>query len=309
LPTHQLAHYSQMNLSVSPRVVAQTWRALFEADTRKVLDGLSVRTHCDLVSDFAMPVSANALRRITGLMNMNREQIDAASQGMIDGISNYSGNEAVEAVCKKMTALIDRCIDEKLKTIDESPDMSLLNTLAQAGQPLDSIRANIKLAISGGQNEPRDAIAGTAWAVLNHPAAIETVSDPDKIWRKAFEEFARWISPIGMSPRRIAKDFHWNGINLEGGQRAFFMYGSGNRDEKVFDQPDSFDINRNNNKSISFGAGPHFCAGASVSRCLIGDVALPLLFARFPAMRIDGDVKFGGWAFRGPLKVPVRLQE
>ena len=77
--------------------------------------------------------------------------------------------------------------------------------MLRAGMPLDSVRANIKLAISGGQNEPRDAIAGTVWALLTHPDELELVRSGEVSWLQAFEEYARWISPIGMSPRRIAK--------------------------------------------------------------------------------------------------------
>ena len=73
----------------------------------------------------------------------------------------------------------------------------------------------------------------------------------------------------------------------------------------MFEDPDRFDIGRDNRKSISFGAGPHFCAGAAASRVLIADIALPKLFQRFPDLRIDGEVTFGGWAFRGPLQLPV----
>jgi len=86
------------------------------------------------------------------------------------------------------------------------------------------------------------------------------------------------------------------------------MFGSGNRDEAVFNNADNFDVARDNSKSVSFGAGPHFCAGAAASRVLIADVALPKLFAKFPDMKLDGEVEFAGWAFRGPVSVPVRLR-
>ena len=70
---------------------------------------------------------------------------------------------------------------------------------------MESMRANIKLAISGGQNEPRKAIAGTIWALLTHPEQFALVRDGKAKWLQVFEEYARWISPIGMSPRRVAK--------------------------------------------------------------------------------------------------------
>jgi cytochrome P450 len=89
------------------------------------------------------------------------------------------------------------------------------------------------------------------------------------------------------------------------GQRVFLMFGSANRDEDVFDQPDRFDPWRDTSAAIPFGAGPHFCAGAAASKALIAGVALPMLFDRLPGLRLAGDAPFGGWAFRGPLSVPV----
>jgi hypothetical protein len=173
---------------------------------------------------------------------------------------------------------------------------------------MDSVRANVKLAISGGQNEPRDAIAGAAWALLTHPEQLALVQAGRATWRDVFEEYARWISPIGMSPRRVARADTVNGITFQPDSRVFFMYGSGNRDEQVFAQPDRFDITRDTTGSVSFGAGPHFCAGAAASRALIAEVALPMLFDRLKNLRLTGDVTFAGWAFRGPAQVQVAWQ-
>ncbi len=79
------------------------------------------------------------------------------------------------------------------------------------------------------------------------------------------------------------------------------MFGSANRDSEVFDEPDVFDIDRNNNLSIPFGAGPHYCAGAWISRTLIADVALPKLFTRLKNLSLSPTYTydFDGWAFRG----------
>jgi cytochrome P450 len=68
-----------------------------------------------------------------------------------------------------------------------------------------------------------------------------------------------------------------------------------------------FDIRRDTSKSIAFGAGPHFCAGAWASRAMIADVALPTIFSRLSNLRLvePSDVRFGGWAFRGLGRLPV----
>jgi len=289
----------------SPRTVRDHWLAQFRAATTRVLDALAPKGSADLVADYAMPVSGEALKAITGLTNMDWRQMDRVSQGMIDGISNYQGDPGIEARCRDSTASIDAHIDARLPEIRARPDLSLLSVQLQAGLPKDSVRANVKLAISGGQNEPRDAIAGAAWALLAHPDQLALIRAGAASWRNAFEEYARWISPIGMSPRRVARADTVNGMDFLPEGRVFFMFGSGNRDAAVFDRPDRFDITRDTGPSLAFGAGPHFCAGAAASRALIAEVALPMLFERLPGLRLAGPAAFAGWAFRGPLRVPV----
>src|SRR5215510_14005903 len=100
--------------------------------------------------------------------------------------------------CRAATSGIDACIDDMVPVLSKKPDLSLLGVMLECGMPMESVRANIKLAISGGQNEPRDAIAGTVWALLTHPDQLALVQGGAIPWIQAFEEYARWISPIGM---------------------------------------------------------------------------------------------------------------
>jgi len=108
------------------------------------------------------------------------------------------------------------------------------------------------------------------------------------------------MAPIGMSPRRITQDFEVNGLTLPKDGRAFLMFASANRDEKTFSNPDHFDLTQDASRHISFGAGPHFCAGAAISKAIVAEVALPLLFETLPSVQLSQDVSFRGWAFRGP---------
>ena len=300
------AHLAERKMifpTVSPRTVRDVWKTQFESTTSKILDQLAPIQTADLVSDFAMPVSAEALKAITGLTNMHFAEMDRVSQGMIDGVGNYAGDPQVEANCHDCTASIDAHIDAQIPVLKANPDMSLLSVSMNAGMPEQQIRANIKLAISGGQNEPRDAIAGTIATLIEHPDQLDKALNGEVTWLQVFEEYARWMSPIGMSPRRIAKHYTLNDITFEPEDRAFLMFASGNRDEAIFINSDTFDVTRDNTKAISFGAGPHFCAGAWASRCMIADVALPMFFARFPNPTLTEPVAYRGWAFRGPLSV------
>ena len=160
-----MAERAAMFPSVSPRTVRDTWSRQFQAHADRILDELAPTGRADLCKAFALPLSAECLKDITGLTNMRLQDMDAWSQAMIDGIANYSGNKEVEARCHAATAGIDAAIDDMIPVVTKHPNTSILSVLLAAGQPIDSIRANIKLSISGGQNEPRDAISGTIWAL------------------------------------------------------------------------------------------------------------------------------------------------
>jgi cytochrome P450 len=303
-----IAERKLMLAALGPQPVRALWEPVFRADAKQVLDAVAPQGRAELVADYAMPVSAHALRALTGLVNMRWQDMDAWSQAMIDGIANYAGDPAIEARCHAATAGIDACITERMPELLRTPDRSLLSVMLRDGLPEASVRANIKLSISGGQNEPRDAIAGAVWALLAHPEQLARVLRGDVPWRRVFDEYVRWISPIAMSPRRVAQRYSVDDVTLEPEDRVFFMFGSANRDEAHFDDPDRFDLGRiDSGTHIAFGAGPHYCAGAAASKALIAEVALPAIFDRLPSLRLapGAGVRFGGWAFRGPLELPV----
>ncbi|MDA4848799.1 cytochrome P450 [Hoeflea poritis] len=304
------AHMAERKLyfpAVSVRAVRDVWKAQFQDHARAILEALRPQGRGDLVEHYAMPLSAQSLKSMTGLVNMRFEDMDAWSQAMIDGVSNYAGDPAVEERCHRATAGIDAAIDDMLPVVRAKPDRSLLSVMLEAGMPMENIRANIKLTISGGQNEPRDAIAGCIWALLSHPEQMALLEEGTVSWQQVFEEYCRWISPIGMSPRRVARAYEFGGVSFEPEERIFFMFSSANRDEGLFEDADRFDASRDTQKSIPFGAGPHFCAGAAASRAMVAEVALPMIFEHIAGLQLDDSepVRVGGWAFRGPLNLPA----
>ena len=167
--------------SISPKTTKLIWRKKFDEAADEILSILEKKSGGELVKEYAMPLSAEALKVVTGLTNMERPEMDRVSQGMIDGIANYSGNPTIEKNCKDCTNSIDRHIDEIRGSLLRNPDYSLLSIQMASGLSDKQIRANIKLAISGGQNEPRDAIAGTIWALLNHPNQLNEVKNKKTI--------------------------------------------------------------------------------------------------------------------------------
>jgi cytochrome P450 len=122
------AHLAERNVffpAVSPRAVKSSWMAQFQAHADRIIDQLPASGPVDFVQAFALPFSAECLKSITGLTNMRFEDMNAWSQGMIDGIANYTGDPAVEARCHAATAGIDAAIDDMLPVLKKSPDKSL----------------------------------------------------------------------------------------------------------------------------------------------------------------------------------------
>lgn len=291
--------------TISQAAVRSAWHRCFQAATDAILAALPASGSADLVQDIAKPISGEALKAVTGLTSMSWQVMDAVSQGMIDGCSNFAGDPEVEAHCLECVATIDRHV-EVAAAKELNPELpTLLASQRAAGIPLEQCKANIRLAISGGQNEPRDVIAGLAWALLDQPEQLALIQDGSATWLDAFKEYGRWMAPVGMSPRRVVQRYDYNGITFEPEDKVFLMFASGNHDEAYFDQPQRFDVLRKASQTVTFGAGPHFCAGAFIARCLVAEVALPSIFARLPRLRLTGPVTLDGWAFRGPVSVPV----
>src|SRR5882672_7049552 len=177
-----MAERAAMFPSVSPRAVRDSWLAKFQAHADRILDALAPAGGADLVKAVALPLSAECLKDITGLTNMRYQDMDAWSQAMIDGIANYTGDKQIEARCHAATSGIDAAIDDMIPVVTKHPNHSILSVLLAAGMNIDSVRANVKLAISGGQNEPRDAISGTIWALLTHPDQLALLRDGKAKW-------------------------------------------------------------------------------------------------------------------------------
>ena len=293
--------------SVSPKTVKAHWSAQFQAHADRLLDELAPAGRADLVKAFALPLSAECLKAITGLTNMRYQDMDAWSQAMIDGIANYAGDPAVEARCHAATAGIDAAIDDMAPVLAKAPNPSLLSVMLEGGMPMESVRANIKLAISGGQNEPRDAIAGCIWALLTHPEQLALV----RAGQGALGAGVRGVCALDLAYRHVAAA-HRQGLvdqrHRPGAGRPRVLHVRlGQPRRGTLPRRRQFDVTRDTSKSIAFGAGPHYCAGAWASRAMVADVALPSVFARLEALRLDDTdpVRIGGWAFRGLLNLPA----
>lgn len=306
-PEHQVDRDSY-GATLRPGTIKKHWNGIFAQNNEKYLGELLAKgPGADFVWDYAAPYTAENLRLICGFHNATQQDMQRWSQTMIDGTGNYADDPEVWAKAEASSAEVDAAIDEMLPYLAKNPDHSLLSNLASMPIPLEGIRANLKMTIGGGLNEPRDVLATTVWALLQNPEQLQAVRQDPALLPKAFEESVRWVAPIGMYPRETTQELVLEGISLPAGARLGVVLGAANRDPLVFEDPETFNIFREKKPHLAFGGGVHFCAGTWIARAQVAQVALPAIFEKLPNLRLDPATNSidAGWVFRGMTKMPV----
>lgn len=109
-------------------------------------------------------------------------------------------------------------------------------------------------------------IRASLWYLAHNPAAQQLLRDhPEKI-PAAVEEFLRTLSPVQAMARTTLKDTVVQGQEIKAGERVVLVFGAGNRDPEVFENPNKIDIEREDNRHLAFGAGIHRCLGSNLAR-------------------------------------------
>lgn len=295
--------------ALRPGVIRNHWMPQFQRIVDELIDGFEGKGEVDLFERFAAPCAAECLKRLLGLNNVGWQELATWSQAMMDGTGNYADDPQVWARSEAASRGVDEALAEMIPYLAKNPDNSIISAMIHAADPLtpEEIGPNVKVIIGGGLNEPRDAIATGAYALLTHDDQRARVMADPALWKQVFEETIRWVSPIGMYPRQTTRAVELGGTQIEAGSRLGIVLASGNRDESVFDHADAFDIGRQKKPHVAFGGGPHFCLGTWAARVQVGEVALPTLFRRLPNLQLtDEPVRWAGWVFRGPVNLPVR---
>lgn len=299
-----------INPTLRPRAVGHDWAPGFRAAVERWLDHLAEvgPDEADLNRDFAGPLAAQNLISLVGFpADVDVQDMWRWSTDFIAGIANLLDDPDVWARCDRSRTETSAILNELLPRLADAPDASVTSHLVQAGLPEAVVRANVNLTISGGMNEPQHMITNFVWALSNNPEQLPLLRDGRASWGDAFEETARWLSPIGMLPRETTQDVDWFGCQIPERSSVGLLLACANRDTAVFEDPDAYDVTRVARGHIAFGSGTHMCAGRWAAKTSIGELALPMLYERFPNLRVDDQraATWDGWVFRGLTSLPV----
>ncbi len=297
--------------ALRPKAIEQRVET-FRRIARELIDELAPLGEGDLVRLFAAPFAARCLTHVLGLPHASLADIEFWSQSIMAGSSNYADDPDVWATARTATDQIDAAVDAALAGGGPEPG-SILHAMATSdggGRPLNrgELRANVKVMIGGGFNEPRDALASGLLGLLGHRDQLDAVLADPALWPRVAEETVRWISPIGVAPREVRRARHLSSADLGPGARVLVNFASANRDERAWTRPDEFDVTRSKRRNVAYGVGHHYCLGVWMARAQLAAVALPMLSDRLPGLQLDEQrpAAVRGWVFRGPVHLHAR---
>lgn len=294
----------------APRVIRDEWVPQYERIAKEYVERLPKGEIVDLFPALSGPYAARGLAVLLGVEEASDDEMQRWSQALIDGAGNFGWRDEPFEISDRANEEMHTLFDKIQQRHKDTPNNSAMSVMLNAEDPIPELQiyANIKIAIGGGINEPRDALNTILFGLLSNPDQLDEVKRNDD-WDRAFEEGVRWVAPISASSRLVTEDTEIRGCLIPKGDTVMTIQASANRDEDLFEDGEVFKVYRDKNPHQSFGNGPHFCQGTHVARRAIGQVILPILFDRFPNMSLpDPDaVKWRGFGFRGPINLPVLL--
>ena len=265
----------------------------FEAATVKIVDRVLDRLPVGEPVDVAEPFSWIPCSVVCEVLGVGEERSEDFMTWTKAIFSSYEPDTPPNYA--KISEMFDY-LDEQLEYRRNNPQEDALTDFVQAeyeGSKLtnDECLMWSWMLLAGGQDTTTDIIVTGLRALLEHPDQWERlVANPDLV-PSTVEELLRWVVPDKNMGRTATKDTKIRGVPIKKGDFILFNYIAANRDPDAFDNPDTFDIGREfRNDHLSFGFGPHYCAGQLLAR-MEERVFLDRLITRFPNTKISGHVE------------------
>lgn len=266
----------------------------------------------DFVDDFAGKLPMDVISDLMGVPDEDRVRIRALADGVMhreDGVSDVPA-EAMQASGELLVYYADMVKERRKKPSDD-----LTSALVEAeidGDRLtdEEIMAFLFLMVVAGNETTTKLLANAAYWGFKNPDQLAPVFDDHSLVKPWVEETLRYDASSQILARLVSADIAMYDTTIPEGDVLLLLPGSGNRDERAFEDPDSYCIGRDiGSKLLSFGSGAHFCLGAHLAR-MEAQVALTELFKRISGYDVDetNSVRVHSSSVRGFAHLPTTVK-
>jgi cytochrome P450 family 142 subfamily A polypeptide 1 len=259
----------------------------------QLIDRVASQGECDFVHDIAAPLPMIVIGDLLGVEPADRDMLLHWSDDMLAATSMTAPPE----VAARAMQVFEEYADYNRRVVTDrhsNPRDDLMSVLTHAdidGERLtdDEILQEGLLILVGGDETTRHVISGGMEQLIRNPLERgKLIDDPSKI-PTAVEEMLRWVTPVQNMNRTATRTVELRGQTIREGDKLLMLYPSANRDERVFDRPFDFNVERQPNNHVTFGGyGAHFCLGASLARLELR-VMFEELLRRLPDIELAGD--------------------
>jgi cytochrome P450 len=260
-------------------------RPVIEEIVTGLLDDMAAMTPpVDLIACFGLPLPLRIICHMLGVPFKDHEKLEGWTARIM---SSGSTAEQIAVAYIEMRGYFTQLIEDKRR----APGDDFLSALAaQSGQeggltPSELLNLGTFFLVAGHETSTA-VITSAVLNLLRHPEQARALREDPSLMPAAIEEMIRLGIP-GVSPfvRIALSDVEIHGVAIGKGDAVVANYETALRDERVFEDAETFNIRRKPVSQVFFGHGPHFCLGAPVARAEI-EIGIGLLLARFPALAL-----------------------
>ncbi len=242
-----------------------------QAKVTEILDAVTPLGECEAVEAIASRLPAMMIADVLGYPSEMWPEVRRWSEETMYLAGQTSPAGAPQPYYPQMQAVVGDFAAATMEIVAArrvEPRDDLISIWANAeGWDIPKILAETLLVLDGGAETTRTLIGATIRELALRPDQRQLLLDrPELLDDTAVEEFLRWVSPVVNMRRTATADHELHGQQIRAGDELLLLYASANRDPRVFDDPDRFDVTRSPNRHVAFGFGPHFCMGTQLAR-------------------------------------------
>ncbi len=275
---------------------------------------------CDFVTDVAMHYPLRVVMQILGVPMEDYPRMLRLTQELF-GAQDPDVQRFQEALTDEQYAQLLLAVVQDFSTYFEAisndrranPRDDLATLIANAqidGAPMGQFEATgyYTIVATAGHDTTSSSTAGAMWALATQPGLLERVRGDLSLVPALIEEAIRWTTPVKTFMRSPTEETELRGRKIAKGDWMMLCYASGNRDEEVFPESDSFNIDRTPNRQLAFGFGAHLCLGQHLARMEMR-ILFEELLPRLKSVSLDGEPRYTeSWFVNGLKKLPIRFE-